>query len=100
MALVGESAELVEIFQWLTPNQAKKVMEDPKIALEIRDEIGDILFYLIRIADTLNVDPGDCFWQKLKKSAKKYPVELAKGKATKYTKLGQQIKLEKEEEQR
>jgi NTP pyrophosphatase (non-canonical NTP hydrolase) len=87
MALVCEAAELAELFQWLTPTQARQVMKSPQTAQAIRDEIGDVLYYLVRLADKLGVDPGDCFWAKLEKSAKKYPVALARGNAIKYTEL-------------
>ena len=86
-ALVCEAAELAEIFQWLTPAESRRIMKNPKSAEAVRDEIGDVLYYLVRISDKLGVDPGICFWQKLEKSAKKYPVRLSRGRATKYTEL-------------
>lgn len=87
MALAGEAGELVEIFQWLTPEQSFEVMKDSKKALQIRHELADILYYTLRIADRLDVDLEKSMLEKLKQNAKRYPVKLSKGNATKYTEL-------------
>jgi dCTP diphosphatase len=55
MALAGEVGELVEIFQWLTTEQASRVMYGPR-ADDVRDELADVLVYLLRLADVLDVD--------------------------------------------
>ena len=87
MALAGEAGELVEIFQWLTPEESFEVMKDSKTALQIRHELADILYYTLRIADRLDVDLEKSMLEKLKQNAKRYPVKLSKGNATKYTEL-------------
>lgn len=87
MALAGEAGELVEIFQWLTPEESFEVMKDSKKALQIRHELADILYYTLRIADRLGVDLEKSMLEKLKQNAKRYPVKLSKGNATKYTEL-------------
>lgn len=56
MALSVEVAELSEIFQWLTTEQAAQVMSDEKKAGAVRDELADIMIYLTRIATVLEVD--------------------------------------------
>jgi dCTP diphosphatase len=86
-ALMCEAAELAEVFQWLTPAESQRIMKNRKSAEAVRDEIGDVLYYLVRLSDKLGVDPGDCFWEKLEKSAKMYPVRLSRGSAMKYTEL-------------
>ena len=53
---------------------------------EIRQEIADIFIYLLRLADKLDIDIEDAVREKIKINAKKYPVDLAKGNATKYNK--------------
>lgn len=85
MALIVECAELVEHFQWLTDEQSKNLPEDT--LEEVRLEMADIFLYLIRLADKLDVDLIDAANRKIKLNAEKYPVEKAKGLATKYNKL-------------
>lgn len=55
MALAGEVGELLEIFQWLTAEESSSVMSSPR-AQDVRDELADVLMYLVRRADVLDVD--------------------------------------------
>lgn len=87
MALSVETAELMEHFQWLTPEESAQLT--PSQHAEVKDEIGDIMIYLTNIADKLNIDLDEAAHQKLEKAAKKYPVHKAKGHALKYTKFSQ-----------
>lgn len=84
MALSGEAGELVEIFQWLTEEESRKVCKDKAKREMLCDELADIFFYLVRLSDKLEIDLEDAFWKKMKKNAKKYPVRLAKGSSKKY----------------
>ena len=56
MALSVEVAELVELFQWLTPDESAALVETPEGRAAIEDEIADIAIYLLRLADVLGVD--------------------------------------------
>ena len=85
MALVAEAGELVEHFQWLTFDQAAAL--PPPALAEVELEIADVLLFLVRLSDKLGIDPVKAAEKKLELNAKKYPVDKAKGKATKYTKL-------------
>ena len=85
MALAAESGELLEIFQWLTEEQSRAL--DPKAQAKATEEIADILLYLVRLGDRLGIDPVAAAQQKLVENGRKYPVEKARGKATKYTEL-------------
>ena len=85
MALIVECAELVEHFQWLTDEQSKRLPEDTLD--EVSLEMADIMIYLIRLADKLDVDLLETVERKMKLNAIKYPVEKSKGLATKYNKL-------------
>ena len=87
MALSGEAGELTEIFQWLTPEESAQVMQHPQRADQVRDELADVMLYALRLADILGVDIEAALWAKLAKNAAKYPAELARGQATKYTEL-------------
>ena len=85
MALSVEAGELLEHFQWLTPEQSANLSED-QIA-EVRLELADVFLYLVSLSDKLGVDLVATAFDKLEINAKKYPVELAKGSAKKYTEL-------------
>jgi NTP pyrophosphatase (non-canonical NTP hydrolase) len=84
MALAAEAGELLEIFQWLTDEQASAVTERDEDLQLVRDELADILIYLIRMADVVQIDLEDAVGGKLRDNERRYPVELAKGNATKY----------------
>ncbi|OPZ24458.1 MAG: MazG nucleotide pyrophosphohydrolase domain protein [bacterium ADurb.BinA186] len=73
-----EAGELLECFQW---NEDKYDKE------EVNEELADVLNYCLQLATVLHVDVKEIVEAKLAKNAKKYPVEKAKGVATKYTKL-------------
>ncbi|MEU1413274.1 nucleotide pyrophosphohydrolase [Streptomyces sp. NPDC005731] len=88
MALAGESGELLQIFQWLRPEQCVQVMQDDERAVQVREEMADVLAYLLRLADVLGVDLEQALAEKIEKNRRKYPVHLARGKADKYTELG------------
>lgn len=85
MAMIVECAELVEHFQWLTDEQSKNLSAETLD--EVSLEMADIMIYLIRLADKLDVDLLETVKRKMLLNAKKYPVEKAKGLATKYNKL-------------
>ena len=85
MALSVEVAEVVEHFQWLTAEESKSLPAD-KIN-GIKEEIGDVMIYLTRLADRLGIDPLQAAKDKMRINEKKYPIEKAKGSAVKYTEL-------------
>ena len=92
MALTAEVGELTEIFQWLTPEQSLDVMSDPVAATHVADELADVMAYLIRLADVLQVDLAEALRSKITKNAVKYPTDLARGTAAKYSDLPGQEK--------
>ena len=85
MALSVETAELLEHFQWLTPEESVRL--NARTARAVADEIADVLLYLTRLADVLDIDPLAAAARKLRANARKYPVRKAKGNARKYTAL-------------
>jgi dCTP diphosphatase len=85
MALSVEVAELVEEFQWLTEDQSAHLAAD-KLA-KVKDEIGDVFNYLVRLSSKLNIDLISAANEKIVKNEGKYPVDKAKGNAKKYTEL-------------
>jgi dCTP diphosphatase len=87
MALTGEVGELVELFQWLTPEESGAIMGDPRRAEQVRHELADVFGYVLRLADVLGVDLADALQEKIGVNAQRYPVEDARGHARKYTDL-------------
>jgi len=83
IALSVEVAEILEHFQWLTDEVSNQVAEE--VRLKLKDEIGDVLIYLVRLADKLAIDPIEAALEKNEKNKLKYPVQLVKGKSKKYT---------------
>ena len=85
MALTGEAGELAEIFQWMTEAESGAACADPKLARAVREEIADVLFYLVRLADVLGVDLDAAAREKISLNATKYPVERSRGNSRKYS---------------
>jgi dCTP diphosphatase len=83
MALSVEAAELVEHFQWLTEEQSRRL--PPEKLGEVRDEMADVLVYLVRLADKLDVDLLAAAAQKIEKNALKYPADKVRGSMKKYS---------------
>ena len=91
MALSVEASELVEIFQWLTPEQSEEIMSTNE-GEHVKEELADVMIYLIRLADKLNIDLEDAVTDKIVKNGEKYPVDTSKGNTTKHTTLKEKIK--------
>jgi len=82
MALTGEVGELSEIFQWLSEKESKELDKNKKSLVE--DELADILLYLIKLSDILDVDLLSVSANKIIKNGEKYPIEKCYGKSDKY----------------
>ncbi|MGS2590990.1 nucleotide pyrophosphohydrolase [Streptomyces hebeiensis] len=74
-ALSVEASELLEIFQWLTPEQSARVMADPGSAHRVSDEIADVLAYLLQLCGVLGVDPLAALAAKMDRNETRFPVE-------------------------
>lgn len=86
MALTGEVGELSEIFQWMSETDSHQAAKNPATAQDVKDEIADVLLYLVRLADVLKVDLNEAVTDKLKTNELKYPIESSLGVSTKYNK--------------
>lgn len=84
-ALTVEAAELLEHFQWLTEAQSRELPADKRVA--VGEEMADVLLYLLRLSDQLNIDLVDAAKRKLTLNAAKYPVDRSRGTSKKYTEL-------------
>lgn len=72
-ALSVEASELLEIFQWLTPEQSARVMEDPGSAHRVRDEVADVLAYLLQFCDVLGIDALTALSEKIDRNELRFP---------------------------
>ena len=81
-ALSVEAAELLEHFQWLTEDESKNLSAESRHAVSL--EAADVLLYLIRLSDKLNIDLIASAQEKMLLSAEKYPIDKARGSSKKY----------------
>ncbi|MDL2199384.1 nucleotide pyrophosphohydrolase [Halopseudomonas aestusnigri] len=83
ISLSVEAAELLEPFQWLATGGSEELGEEKM--RHVRDEMADVFIYLLRMADKLDVDLVDAVHHKLALNRQKYPAEVVKGSAKKYS---------------
>jgi dCTP diphosphatase len=83
MALSVEASELLEHFQWLSEEQSHTLT--PEKHEQVAQEMSDVLVYLVRLADKLDIDLLEAADAKLKLNALKYPADKVRGSAKKYT---------------
>lgn len=79
MALAGEAGELLEHFQWLSEAQSADL--DARKRDQVALEMADILIYLIRLAQRLDIDLVDAAYRKLAINQRRYPAERVRGDA-------------------
>jgi dCTP diphosphatase len=84
-ALAVEAAELLEPFQWLNESESRDLPPATRAAVE--EEMADVLLYLVRLADRLDVDLAQAARTKMARNAEKYPVEKSRGSSRKYDEL-------------
>lgn len=84
-ALAVEAAELLERFQWLTEDQSRRL--PPAELAKVREEMADVLNYLVRLADKLDVNLIEAARDKINLNAQKYPIEKSRGSARKYSEM-------------
>ena len=82
-ALSVEAAELLEHFQWLSEADSARLPPDKRA--QVRDEMADVLIYLVRLADKLDIDLLAAAADKIAKNAEKYPAEKVRGSMKKYS---------------
>ncbi|MBJ2285470.1 nucleotide pyrophosphohydrolase [Pseudomonas haemolytica] len=87
LALTGEVGELCEIFQWMSETDSVAAAKRPETAQAVKDELADVLMYLVRLASVLGVDLNEAARDKLALNASKYPVDKARNTSKKYDQL-------------
>ena len=88
LSLVLEAAEVLEHFQWKSPDEINKYIKTNK--QDISEELADTLYWVLLMAHDLDVDIIKSFKEKMDKNESKYSVEKAKGNHKKYTELERQ----------
>ncbi len=81
LALVGEVGELAELFQWLPADKAKALAVDEPLRTRVGEELSDVLLYLVRLADILDIDLRQAADHKMNASEKKFPTSEVHGVA-------------------
>ena len=85
ISLSLEASEVLEHFQWKSKEEIEKYIKTNKN--EIGEELADVFYWVLLLANDLNINIENAFELKMKKNAKKYPIKKAKGKHSKYTEL-------------
>jgi NTP pyrophosphatase (non-canonical NTP hydrolase) len=85
ISLALEAAEVLEHFQWKNPAEIKRYIRTSKH--HVGEELADVLYWVLLMSNDLGIDIAKALDEKLKITAKKYPVEKAKGNHLKYNKL-------------
>jgi len=87
-AISIEAAELLELFLWKSPNDITHLLKsDAKFKAAVEDELADVLSFILNFANATDIDVSRAVSNKIEKNRKKYPIEKAKGSATKYDRL-------------
>lgn len=81
MALAAETGELLEVFQWLTPEESQSLSERPRELSAAAAELADVCIYALRLADVLGLDLGEAIWRKISENERRYPPEQSLGRA-------------------
>lgn len=85
LSLMLESAEVGELFQWKGDSEIEEKL--PSMREELGRELSDVLYWVLLMAHDSGVDLGAAFERKMSENERKYPAELAKGSAKKYSEL-------------
>jgi dCTP diphosphatase len=85
LALVGEVGELAELFQWLPADRAAQLAGTDPLHQRVGEEMADVLAYLVRLADVLDIDLAEVTRKKLENSAERFPVAEVRGEAPEKT---------------
>lgn len=85
LSMVLEAGEVMEHFQWKNQKEIEEHIKKHK--LEIGEELADVLYWVLLMANDLKIDLSQALIKKIAKNGKKYPIKISKGKHIKYTDL-------------
>ncbi len=85
MSISIESAEMMELFQWFTNEEAlEKIRSDPKLKLALKDELADVLIYCLSMSNVCEIDLTNAIRKKLKTNEKRFPIDIVSGRLGPY----------------
>lgn len=87
IGIVTEASELLEMFRFKTEAEVEALLNQESSAKRVRDELVDVLYFALRLAQKYDIDVSSSLEEKLRENSKKYPVDRAKGSNKKYTEL-------------
>ena len=85
IGIVTEASELLEHFRFKSEKQVDNMFKDPVKKEELTDEMADVLYFVIRLAQKYEIDLTTELNKKIKKNEQKYPIKKVKGSNKKYT---------------
>ncbi len=85
VGIVTEASELLEHFRFKSEDQVDAMFQDKSKRQELTEEIADIFYFLIRLAQRYNIDLSTELENKMKKNGERYPIEKVKGSNKKYS---------------
>jgi NTP pyrophosphatase (non-canonical NTP hydrolase) len=88
IGIITEAAELLEHFRFKSNEESEALLNDPERRREIAQELADILYFVLRLAQRYEIDLSDELRAKLELNAARYPIDKAKGSNKKYSELG------------
>lgn len=86
MSVACESGELLEVFQWMSDSESSKFPYNHALKERIEHEISDVILYLVRLSDLIDININDSIIKKIEINNKKYPPEKVKGNVKLYNK--------------
>jgi dCTP diphosphatase len=81
MSLAIEAAELMEHFQWISPEKSREIAAEPGELAQVSDELADVLCYALAMANQMDIDISTAIRVKMKKNEEKYPADEFRGRA-------------------
>jgi NTP pyrophosphatase (non-canonical NTP hydrolase) len=87
IGIVTEASELLEIFRFKNDAEVTALLKDVSSAKKIRDELADVLYFALRLAQKYDIDLSKALEEKIRDNRQRYPVEKAKGSNKKYSEL-------------
>jgi len=87
IGIVTEAGELLEHFRFKSPAEIEAALNDPAARTGIADEIADVLYFVLRLAQKYGIDLSTEFHRKMRLNEARYPAAAARGRNTKYTDL-------------
>ena len=85
MSISIESAEILELFQWYTNEEAyEKALNEPEVKQSLADELADVIIYCLSMSNTCGIDLTEAIIKKLKINEKRFPIDIVSGRLGPY----------------